>query len=444
MSDNSLPQAPFLPAQAPRAMIIDPGNALSAQAKGELERQAQTLGYKVKVVVLPSDFSPASPDSFALDLARQWQLSGRKLLILVDLKAHKVRGISGPELNAAGISGTYLRKELFPTSFIPYMKEGDLQGAIAHTLAAVNNSLEARMATGSAGVAGQYTRHGGVYGGSTQGPGVDWLWQIGIFVAIGLAIFGIAYRSRADRNKRLLEKLSEQLNLLYQQADQIGQASEYLDRDKFAELAAQVASFFNQLTILDKARSEVDLLQKQRRVWKVGDGLLKCLRLSEFLEGQAEPLLSQINSVTGGVDRKPAALQAEKAMQEIAADAPRTISIPQAERFRRPAWTLEPVYAPGPSVMGGADGLMSLMLVLNQMEMNRRLDNLADQIHQPFNGGLSGDALPEHGGWQSPGYGDSGEASWDNNSSQDFGDSGWSDFGDVGGGGDFGGGSGDW
>ncbi|HEY9868063.1 MAG TPA: TPM domain-containing protein, partial [Candidatus Obscuribacterales bacterium] len=147
MSDDLRKQAPFLPAAPPRQAIIDLSGSLSQDQVAALEAQAARLTYKAKVVVLPKDFTAADPQQFARQLAERWDVeAGRRFLLVVDLKAHKVRGLSSAELNASGVTSSAISQDIIANNFIPYMRKGDLEGAISHSLAAVEKTLTARTA----------------------------------------------------------------------------------------------------------------------------------------------------------------------------------------------------------------------------------------------------------------------------------------------------------
>src|SRR5262249_39456526 len=132
------------------------------------------------------------------------------------------------------------------------------------------------------------------------------LWTIiGVLAAIGVAIFAFAFKSRKQDNAKLAESFKQRVGPLYEKADQIGSASEYLPNKDQPELAQRVAQFFNKLTTLEKAVSEVASLEKGNQVWQVRDGYLKLIRLVSLLEPEAESLRTDVNAVTGGVQTVP-------------------------------------------------------------------------------------------------------------------------------------------
>jgi uncharacterized membrane protein YgcG len=97
--------------------------------------------YSPKVLILPSNYTSPDLPGLTQTLVRQWQINnqGKALLVVVDLKGHKVRMHGSPELANEGISSSYINNILVPNQFVPSMKKGDLAGAIRLTLTAVNS-----------------------------------------------------------------------------------------------------------------------------------------------------------------------------------------------------------------------------------------------------------------------------------------------------------------
>jgi uncharacterized membrane protein YgcG len=365
---------------------------------------------------------------------------------VIDLKAHKVRALASERLDAEGLTGSYSSGVLIPQYFLPYMKQNDLFDAIDSTLGAVNAFHVARQNSRQGTVAGtQVPADKYPYSPNAHPPSLfDGSFLLGFFallIAAFAALFAGSYFSRSKVNKRLKAEFEKRVGPLYERADQIGQASEYLATDKNPELATRVATFFNRLTMLEEARKEVDTLEKKKQIYKVGDAYNKSLRLVQLLEPEAENLRKELNSVTGGVENVPSIDPTPE--QILGEDPGQRIKIPQhlqqgeqvgQYQFRRPAWSMQPQYYQ-PPVFGDAGGLMGMMLLLNQMEMSNRLNQMT-----LMNQGGGGSWWPSN--QTNDNYISDGGGSWGDSSSSSSDDGGW--FGDSGGGDSFSDGGGSW
>jgi uncharacterized membrane protein YgcG len=450
MSGSALDQAPFLPASAPRRDIIDLSGTLSGGQQGTLEQQAHAFSnLNVKVVVLPKDFSTNDLDALGVALAKRWHVSADRMLVMIDIKDHKVRMYPGDKLQAQGLTNGVLSQDIIPHYFIPAMKQGNLEEAIRATL----NASQARTAHVAVKTPQATREQQSIssnippYAGE-QHAGVSlWLW-VGVLAALGAAVFMAAANSRKKDNIKLAEAFKERVAPLYEKADQIGAASEYLKTEEHPEMAQRVAQFFNKLTTLEKAVSEVASMEKHNQVWQVRDGYLKLMRLVALLEPEADALKTDVNALTGGVETVPE-LPRNAQLEPMAAraDDQQKVTIPDRFRddmqYRRPEWTYQPAYS-APPVGSGMSSLMMLGMMINQMEMNRRMDQMNWNMHQ---GGMFGNFDQnqnqnwnnDQGSWNNDQGGGGFDAGWgDTGDSGSFGDAG----GDWGGGGDFGGG--DW
>lgn len=450
---NILSEASFIPQSAPKQAILDYSGTLNRDDLARLEAKAQVLSYKAKVVVLPKDYSPSvGTQEFAHALAKQWNVAaGERLMLVVDLKAHKVRALASQKLDSEGLTGTYSSNVLIPQYFIPYMKQNDLYDAIDSTLTAVNAFHMARQNT----VAGtQVPSDRLTYAPGSHPPSLfDGSFLLGfaaVLVAAFVALFAGSYFSRTKVNQKLKSQLEKRVGPLYERADQIGQASEYLATDKNPELAQRVATFFNRLTMLEEARKEVDQLEKQKKIYKVGDGYNKTLRLIQLLEPEAENLRKELNSVTGGVENVPSI--DPTAAQILGEDEGQSIKIPQhlqqgeqVSQFRRPSWSMQPQYYQAPT-FGDTGGLMGMMLLLNQMETNSRLSQMT-MMNQGGGGWWPSNQTNDNyvsdggGSWGDTSSSSSDDSSWggDSGGSDSFSDGGgsWGDSGGSDGGGDW-------
>jgi hypothetical protein len=190
----------------------------------------------------------------------------------------------------------------------------------------------------------------------------------------------------------------------------------------------------------------------------------------EMLDDDASQLEQKVNAATGkiGNDESPEAVakkferEAELAVAKEDEAEQRRIQLKNQERemeerFRRPTWAYQPSYYQPATVSDPWSGIRDMFLIMNQMETNQRLNEIADyqryehlrdrdNYDQPMN--TLGHSSSGWNGTASQGWsGGDGGADWGGNSSSDGGssDSGWGGSGDAGGGdfggGDFGGGS---
>lgn len=465
MPDGTLADANFLPTQAPPNSILDFSGSLSAAQTGQLEGVSHALAYKAKVILLPQNFSPNNFDQFARDLAQQWQVHGNRLLIVVDLKGKHMRAIPGKTLQAKGVDQSFLNQQVFPNNFKPYVKEGDIAGAIQNTLLAVNTQVQSRVGQT---VASQRVPSDGFRSGTRTTPADgDNGW--GVFamlsiVPIVLAVISlVALRKRSNSNKQMRKELEEKSSSLYQIADQLGQASEYLPRENHAELAQKVAEFFSKLNAVEQAKRELEIMERKGKTQEVRDGLLKIHKVVDLLKAEGKELTPKVSALTGGVQSSFAPViedagsiikisETEKQRQldedakvRVAARQDQAQS-PANQHYYTPTWMAEPMYAPMMvNPFGGVGGLMTMGMLLNQMSMNSRLSEIAahqyyQDHHQNDGGSWGGNDGGSWGGNDGGSWGGNDGGSWG-------GDAGGGDWGggDFGGGADFGdGGGGDW
>lgn len=473
MARDILDQAPFLSPGAPRESIVDYSGSLGSSADRHLETFAQNLNFKAKVVVLPSDFSPGSMsafDSFCRDLAQKWHVSGDRFLLVVDLKGHHVRGLSGKSLQSDGIDSSFI-SVLIRDEFVPRMKQGDLSDAIQNTLAGVQNKLteskatlaDSSLARDAVANPVSSTRVPQDLSATSSGPSLVNLGFAGLFVLIALLVaftmltLWLQKSQRAKRiagqSQKMFEQLKVRLASLYEKTDVIGQAAEYLNPNENGELAKEVADFFNRVGALSATQDKLESMKKKGNLSESYDQLRKIEKMVGILEPESDKLLSSVNVATGGkalIAESPEAVamkfeqQAELAVQKDKDAQTREEELAkiqrrrEEERFRRPAWSYEPTYY-GPVVYSDPwANLSNWMLMLNQMQLEDRVDRMDYDMHHRDNNYDSN--YPS----RSSNYGDGG-GSWGSDAGSSWGsDSGssWADSGGDSGGWDSGGDSG--
>lgn len=436
MSD--LRDATFLPGSPPSDAIIDYSHTLTVSQIARLESNAAQLSpAKAKVVILPTHFKATDFPEFAHDLGVAWHVSGNRMLMVIDLQGHHVQLLAGSNLTASGLDANNINR-IIGSEFVPYMRSGDLYGAVSHTLTAVKAATKKGITTQGAPQNGYAPGDGNFFG---TVPGI--LLGLAVIAAICGALYMAFSEQRNKHNKVLAKQFDERAGKLFEKADQIGSGSEFLSTEEHPELAQRVATFFNRMTAFDQAVREVQTFERQKQTWKVNDGYQKLLRMLALMEPEAAKLKEDVDAVTGGVQTYKEPTGPSLIEQAEQQDEGHTIKIPdkgeQSANFRRPAWTYEPAYYQ--PVDSGLTGMAMMMVMMNQMQM------MNYGMHGGFGhmGGLNdyGTAGGDSGMWNSSGGSDfsSGGGGW-GDSGADFSQGGGSwDSGDIGGG-DSGGG--DW
>lgn len=337
----------FIPATSDE-VVTDLSHTLTATAVKSIENKADSLSYRPMVLVLPSDYQCADPHQLSLSLAKYWHAdAGRSLLMLVDLKGHKVRVIGSPELNSEGITSDYITNDLVPKTFIPYMKANDLSSAIKLTLGGVNNRLvnsekfkasgenqAVTVTTGSAGAPGAVP---------TPQSSADWGGAIMVTLSIIAALSSVLILGAKKANSVSFSSLKERLDRLYRKADELGEASSFIDFMRNERLSHEISDFFAQIETLESAYTQTEkLVRSWLAVGQAGDAIRKCSRYGDVLIRNAEDLLMRTNSITGVVstyEPKAAIETGDKPPAEVPSrPAANVIQLRPNSAYRVPIW----------------------------------------------------------------------------------------------------------
>ncbi|MBX9570948.1 MAG: TPM domain-containing protein [Candidatus Obscuribacterales bacterium] len=473
MARDILDTAPFLSPTAPREHVVDYSGRIDQKSDRELESYIQSLNFKAKVVILPSDFSTGSMssfDSFCRALAQKWHVNGERFILVVDLKGKHVRGLSGNSLQGQGVDSSFISL-LIKDQFVPHMKRGELSEAIQNTLAGVQAKVaESKSASSTSSLETTNQRdhvssmkvppdHASDKNSSASTIQIN----IVLILVLGIIVVIWVLKSQKTRQSNQSQKLFDELKLrlatLYERADAIGQASEFLNPSESADLAKDVANFFNRVGALSATQSKLETMKKKGSLSESYDQLRKIQKMVDVLEPESDKLLSAVNAATGGtakISESPEAValrferEAELAVQkdkdketeEKNREYAEIRRHSKEERFRRPTWSYEPTYYQPVVYTDPWQSLSNWMVMWNQMELENRMDRMnyeMDQMqrnsdHLSYN--TSNNSYGDGGGsWGN----DSGGSSWGDSG----GDSGWGDSGGGdSGGGDFGGGDG--
>lgn len=470
MKNQDWPQG--VPLKPPSETVLDLAGIMSTDAREGINKQAKDLHYQARVIVLPRDYRDNDEmGALGKEIGTKWGVTGShptdRLLVLIDYTNHHVRIIHGDKLDAAGINSAYIKGYVIPQVFIPRAKQSDFESAISDSLTAVENRYQtSRNAskidngqTQSRGAGNaeqsladlkqsstQSSSHPVVtHGGASPLAGPALIVVIIIFVSCAITLFWSYKNSRIQKQKVLSKTLESKLNELYITADQLGQASEYVKPEDNKEIAYRIGQYFQRLSTLERAKDEVDKLTSSGKHAASIDGLIKCLQMSDVLLEESKHLNTQVNAITGGIDTQA---EGRALIEQKEAEAKgQILKVPEqnsadklpsrlfgSSRYYQPTWSTMDEYA-HPIVVQSGGGLTSLMIMLNQMETNRRLDSMAmHQYNVPSASSYYDDgnnwSNSDSGSWSSSdsgswGGGSSDSGSWDSGSS----DSGSSDSG---------------
>ncbi len=118
------------------------------------DREVQALGAAVSHFGRPvrlyiSDDPPADVDAFSHYRFRDWKLARNALLICVFPGPRKVAMTAGPDLEARGLDGAYIRTTVIPHHFKPGWARGGLTGAVEASLQAASSRIASTAASSS-------------------------------------------------------------------------------------------------------------------------------------------------------------------------------------------------------------------------------------------------------------------------------------------------------
>ncbi len=392
----------FVPATPGDQAVIDLSGTLSPGAIRSITNSADSLGYKAKVLVLPKDYVCPDVHKLSLDLAQSWHTNaGRTLLTVVDLKGHKVRMIGSPDLNASGITTDFLRDMIISRDFVPYMKAGDLSSAIRVSLvevnkrisddrnaATVNNLPTATVVSASSRLQNYSYQQESLPPArlASEKAGNDTNWGAIFAVLIALAMLGAITWLIIQRrlNSAAVDKLRERINQLYGKADQLAQASDYVDSNNHPKLVHSISDFFAQLQTLEKAYEQTkQLFNTNHTVLDTKKAVAKCGRYIDVLTKNADSLIAETNKLTGVVTTyEPNAsieLQSDISDEDKSSKRPamahdlsgkgNTITLPSGRSFQTPSWVVLNNYS-----RTSDDGLAAMSLYLDKQQ---RRDELA-------------------------------------------------------------------
>lgn len=292
----------FLPTDPPKGGITDCARVLSSDTVRDLEGGFSSLSYNPKVVILPNDFSPSDLRGFSMEVAKQWSINGDRLLLVVDIKGHKVRALSGDGLLNQGITGDFLSRQAVDGAFVPYMKRKDLPGAIRALTQKVNSKLQVEVRPVQPSVAV-------VQPAAPVGPSVHYDLNAGF--ATGISIAGIVilaligtviFRSfKKEKNKELRQAYNHKREVLLDLMDML----ESKDPAELIEAGKDDLEKFN--TEANKFIDQDVILQGTHGLMAEGEMLLSLNTRVDLLNILGASVLNRFSQKGGFVTRGTAA-----------------------------------------------------------------------------------------------------------------------------------------
>jgi uncharacterized membrane protein YgcG len=442
----------YIPAKAPGHTVTDLSGTLTPSQLTDLDSFGKTLSFRARILVLPKSYKASDADqlhSLAADIASAWKVEDNRFLLVVDLSGKKLRAIAGSDLHDHGVTHEYLQRTVWPNYFYPHVRSGDIAGALTDSLKAIESQQAVYTRAGQSATTSSGNDQRSVASQSASpmvvptspdmggGHGTSALVMLAAFIVVVLAaIYLVVSKSNKDKSKRLSQALTERLGKLYKTADELGQACEYIAPKSNKELALKVSAFFEKLQALDKAKDEIEKLSAAKRWGKANDALMPALRLTDKLGQEADSLYEAVSAITGGVDtmklpagKEKPALTAESDKENNDRDEKsRRIKVDMSAPYQRPTWSYNPEYSQPIFVnQSSSGGIFDMLYLINQMETDRRIDNLERNQWAANSGGGSFFGSSTYGG-NSPNFNrtDSG-GDWGSSSSfSSGGDSGFS------------------
>lgn len=449
----------FIPTDRPETPILDLSHKLTPTTIANLNQSCTNLDYSAKVLILPANYTSPDLHSLALDVSRAWRTNtGNTMLMVVDLKGHKVRIIGSPQLNKGGITTDYITNELIPKEFVPYMKAGDLSSAVRLSLQAANSKLTGKrqaLETASTPPTASTVQSGKpmteartaaaqpapIPGAHNTVPLLPTPALLAAILTVLVLGFVFVRKKQKSDNIKNFAALQKSIDKLHEKANQLGLGSDYLDSQNNAKLARDISDFFAKLLTLEKAYEETQkLLSSPSECGETTAAIARCNRYIATLDQAVNGLLAEVNQLTGYVPTYepnatiPAAtpLQDETnvgvipqpvALEERPNKRSNIVSFPSGHSYRAPSWVVTPENA-----YLEAGGLAAIALFLDRMRQRQAMDSMPVTAYHPYSQGSTYSSDYRSSSWRDryDAYNnryDDGPSIWD---TSDTSNSGWS------------------
>ncbi len=133
---------PVLSKTNPTRSINDYAHVLNPQETHALTALAQTLHYKVQVVLLPPTYNPQNTRKLALEIGKTWRMGPNGFLIVVNTHAHQAAMVSGKALSAAGIDNAFILSKSMSNRFRLAHTSSDLYKSLHDTMLGVESACQ--------------------------------------------------------------------------------------------------------------------------------------------------------------------------------------------------------------------------------------------------------------------------------------------------------------
>lgn len=409
----------FIPTDRPETPILDLSHKLAPSAIANLNQSCTHLDYSAKVLILPANYTSPDLHSLTLDVSRAWRTNtGNTLLMVVDLKGHKVRIVGSPRLNKGGITTDYIANELIPKDFVPYMKAGDLSSAVRLSLQAANSKLTGKrqvLETASTPPAASTVQSSNqtaeaqtavvaqpapISDAQSTVPILPTQALLAAILTIVILGFVFVRKKQKSDNIKNFAALQKSIDQLHEKANQLGLGSDYLDSENNTRLARDISDFFAKLLTLEKAYEETEkLLRNPSECSETTAAIARCTRYIATLDETVNSLLTEVNQLTGNVPTyepdatiaAPTPLQDEAnvgvmpqpvALEERPNKRSNIVSFPSGHSYCAPSW----VVTPGNAYLE-AGGLAAIAVFLDRMRQRQAMNSMPVTEYPPYNQG---------------------------------------------------------
>lgn len=311
-----------IPTEPPVQGIADLSNTLMEPQITAIQNQIAGLKYNPKVLILPKDESPGDLGAFSHNLQTTWGITGDRLLLVVDLKSHKVRAITGNTLTDNGVSSDFLSREMINHYFVPYLKRNDLSGGISSALDCVNSKFV--QATTPVQVPIVVNQPAAAPATIDMNPALGG----GVFVAavLSIATGAVVVFLTRSRNDDLLKELSRLENTLNTKYISLEDSKDY-NPDHTPGLTAGGAFVIDCNTLFDdiqslrkqnmfsKAISLRSAIDRAKMLIQTADDLLAQQKKAEIVEPSTPKLTTQQREIIEILQKQKNKLLNEKAKE---------------------------------------------------------------------------------------------------------------------------------
>ncbi len=391
----------FIPKSCPKDTIIDCGHNLTKDELQDLSKTCSNLSYSPKVIILPKNYFCQNIDDLAIALAKNWHLRGHGLLMVIDLRSAKVKVITSKFLHENYIDNDFLKQNILKKEFLPNIREGNLYLAIKDSLKAINNKIENIKLTSNHIVQSSDTTYNSAinsapspsptnYNNGFSGFGIL---PVLIFMIIAFVIYKTYSKKRDENKSRIydykIDQLKKIITVIFQNIDRLSQASEYIDTKENAELTRNLTFFYANISIINKSYSSILEKYNKRDYANLEKDIPRLMNMLIIINKDLDYYLNKVEKLTGTkttVTAESSFEIEEKANKKLddsllvnknnQANVSETAS---NNNYKVPGWLNTAIYSSN-NVMNIAGSALSLVTLLNQFELNRKLSDIQNNM----------------------------------------------------------------